>query len=70
MKSITLKLPDMSCEGCVDAVRSALSHVDGVQEAGVSLDEKTATVLGEDDVSTDALLAAAKAAGYSASIEE
>ncbi len=44
MKTVVLRVSDMSCEGCVNAVRSALSRVEGVQTADVSLTRKTARV--------------------------
>lgn len=69
MKNTVLKLSDMSCGGCVNAVRSALTGVEGVREADVSLEEKTARVISDDTVSADDLVAAVSAAGYSASIE-
>lgn len=69
MKNTVLKLSDMSCGGCVNAVRSALTGVEGVREADVSLEEKTARVISDDTVSADDLVAAVSAAGYSASID-
>ena len=69
MKNTVLKVSDMSCGGCVNAVRSALTGVEGVREADVSLEEKTARVISDDTVSADDLVAAVSAAGYSASIE-
>ena len=69
MKNTVLKVSDMSCGGCVNAVRSALTGVEGVQEADVSLEERTARVISNDTVSVDDLVAAVSAAGYSASIE-
>ena len=69
MKNTVLKVSDMSCGGCVNAVKSALTGVEGVQEADVSLEEKTARVISDDTVSADDLVAAVSAAGYSASIE-
>jgi len=69
MNSIVLNVSDMSCGGCVNAVKAALIGVDGVQEADVSLEEKTARILSDEAVSADDLVAAVSSAGYSASIE-
>jgi copper chaperone CopZ len=69
MNNIVLKVSDMSCGGCVNAVKAALTGVKGVQEADVSLEEKTARVASDETVSADDLVAAVSAAGYSASID-
>jgi len=69
MKNTVLRVSDMSCGGCANAVKSALTGVEGVLEADVSLEEKTARVVSGDTVSADDLVAAVSAAGYSASIE-
>ena len=61
-----LLVPDMKCDRCVEWVKAALNSADGVLDAAVSLDARSA------DVSTRgplaALLRAAAAAGYSASL--
>ncbi|NLE19798.1 MAG: copper chaperone CopZ [Clostridiales bacterium] len=44
MKTTTLKVLGMSCEHCVRAVTGALTALDGVQEAKVSLQNGTAEV--------------------------
>lgn len=68
MTSIKLSVPDMTCGGCAKAVESALSKLDVVKRADVSLDSKTVTVeLDEDSGPVDKLVAAIAAAGYSAS---
>lgn len=67
MTSITLSVPDMSCDGCAKAVESALSKLDAVKQADVSLDSKTVTVELDSDGPTETLIAAIAAAGYSAS---
>ena len=66
MKSTVLKVSDMSCGGCVNAVKAALTGVEGVQEADVSLEDKTARVISDESISADDLVAAVSAAGYSA----
>jgi copper chaperone len=65
---IELKVEGMTCMHCVGAVRKALSEVNGVDEVvDVSLESGRASVQG--NASTEALIAAVKAAGYSASIQ-
>ncbi len=68
MKTITLNVTGMSCEGCANSVRSALSRVEGVHNAEVSLEEKKAVVALEDGVRAADLLDAVEAAGYEATV--
>ena len=68
MQTMTMTVSDMSCEGCVNAVRSALTQVDGVQQADVTLEDKTARVTHGDSVAADELLAAVRSAGYTPSL--
>jgi copper ion binding protein len=57
----------MSCEGCVSAVKTALSELPGVESVDVSLEKKQAVVVGSpDQVSAQAVIAAIEAAGYQA----
>ena len=65
-KKITLKVEGMMCQHCVAHVKKALEETDGVASAEVSLDDKTATVILCNDVSTNTLIAAVKEAGYEA----
>ena len=67
MTSITLSVPDMRCDGCASAVESALSKLDLVKQADVSLDSKTVTVELDADGPVETLIAAIAAAGYEAS---
>jgi copper chaperone CopZ len=69
VNTVTLKVNDMSCEGCVNAVKSALSRVKGVEAADVSLQEKTARVVYGDSVSAEDLMAAVSGAGYTPVLE-
>ncbi len=69
MKSVTLRIPDMKCDGCVSAVQSALSGMAGIHRADVSLEQKTATVEADDAVTAAELVAAVEEAGYKATVE-
>jgi copper chaperone len=63
--TLTLKIEGMTCMHCVAAVKKALAAVDGVDEVvDVSLDNGSAVVRGS--APADALVAAVKASGYSA----
>lgn len=44
METMTLNIEGMSCEMCVGHVTRALSELDGVKSATVSLPQKTAVV--------------------------
>jgi copper chaperone CopZ len=70
MKTIRLNVTGMSCEGCADSVRSALSQVGGVHNADVSLDQKTAVLEVEDTVQAADLVGAVEAAGYQATVAD
>ena len=65
MRSMRMRVPDLSCQHCVRAVSEALREVDGVKEVEVSLDHLHATVRMEDHVSAADLSRAVRAAGYS-----
>lgn len=70
MKTITLNVTGMSCEGCADSVKSALSQVEGVHNVDVSLAEKTAVLEAEDTVKPTDLVRAVEAAGYQATVAD
>lgn len=63
MKKV-LKVEGMSCNHCVMHVKNALLAVDGVADAQVDLDAKTATVSLDKQVADDLLTAAVVDAGY------
>jgi copper chaperone CopZ len=62
-----LKIEGMTCEHCVKHATDALLGVDGVKKAKVNLKKAGADVVHNDDVSIDALCAAVKEAGFTAS---
>ncbi len=69
MKTITLKLSGMSCQGCANTLKVALSRVSGVRRADVSFEDAHARLVLEDDVEAiDDLVSAARDAGYEASL--
>ncbi|AOW80338.1 heavy metal transport/detoxification protein [Halodesulfurarchaeum formicicum] len=65
--SITLRVEDMSCDGCEDIVETALEEVSGVEEASADHEANTAVVEGDADV--EDLLDAVDYAGYSAEFQ-
>ncbi len=67
----TLAIGDMSCASCVRRVERALDAVPGVRSARVNLATRSATVdLLEGAVRPEALIAAVKAAGYTARLDD
>ena len=62
--SITLRVPDMSCDGCEDIVQTALEEVSGVESA--TADHEAGTAVVEGDAPTSDLVDAVDYAGYSA----
>ena len=69
-KAMTKKLliDGMMCMHCVGHVEKALSAVDGVEKADVSLENKCAVVTLNKDVSDSVLVEAVKEAGYAATV--
>ncbi len=71
MTAITLKITGMHCSHCRVKVEQALQQVAGVYGAAVDLDGGTAEVdFDGQKAAPDALVAAVKAAGYSAEVED
>lgn len=58
------RVPDVSCQHCVNAITKEVSALAGVQRVEVSINDKTVLVDHTDQVSTDAIVAAINEAGY------
>lgn len=63
-KNIRLSIPGMKCNGCVSAIKTALSDEIGVTRADVELETRTALVEMNSELSV--LLGALKTAGFDA----
>ncbi|AQS39295.1 copper chaperone [Shewanella psychrophila] len=64
-RSVNLMVPTMDCGMCLITVRKALENLDGVEQAKVDFNDKTAKVIFDDDkVSVERLMQATKEAGY------
>ncbi len=59
--SRTYRVPDVSCQHCVDAIAGEVGPLAGVHSVAVDVDAKTVTVVGGDDA---AIRAAIDEAGY------
>lgn len=66
MRKVTLDVEGMTCEGCASAVESALSGIEGVRRADVSLEAGEARIVAEDELAVADLVAAVEGAGYGA----
>ena len=67
MTAVTLTIPGIGCESCLNTVRQALDSLEGVSYTNVSLDEKKARIEYDDsNVTLDYILNVLDAAGYPA----
>ena len=66
-QTLEFTVTGMTCDHCVRAITEAVNGVDGVQDAKVSLDEKKATVEGE-NLDAAAIIAAIEEEGYEAAL--
>jgi len=64
-EQIKISISGMSCGGCVANAKKHLEAVDGVEQVEVSLEDKSAKVIGS--ASVELLISAVKSAGYDAS---
>ena len=69
-RTITLSVEKMHCGSCVGRVDRALAAVPGVDKVAVNLATETAVVTGEGRRLVDALISAAKDAGFPAHVAE
>lgn len=58
------RVPDASCGHCKQTIESAVSSIEGVGGADLDLGSKTLKIEHDDTVTTDALIGAVSAAGY------
>ncbi len=64
MREMAIRVPDLSCQHCVAAVRQALSAVPGVASLEVDLSRKLVTVQAPSETEADVLFQAIREAGY------
>lgn len=65
---ITLRVPEMSCEGCEDIIENAVTEVDGVGSASADRHDSMVVIEGEAD--TEDLMDAVVYAGYDAELTD
>ena len=68
-KKIEIAVPSMHCPLCTAIVRKAALSVEGVKKADVSLKERKAVVVADDNVDEKELLKAVDATGYKGEIK-
>jgi copper chaperone len=66
-KKVEIKVDGMSCNGCVNKVKTSLEKVEGVKSAEVSLEKHSAVVVFDDSKTNEtALKTAVNATGFKA----
>jgi len=71
IRTVSLKVENMTCAACPYIVKKSLLRVEGVTQASVDYDQKTATVIFDNDKSSIAKLTASTAkAGYPSALME
>jgi copper chaperone len=60
----TFKVPDVSCEHCVAAIKGELTKIDGVETVDVDIPSKMVVVTHDGNVSDERLVAGLDEAGY------
>ena len=68
-KKIEISVPGMHCPLCTAMVRKAVLGVEGVKKADVSLKERKATIIADDNVDEKELLKAVDTTGYKGEIK-
>ncbi|MBA5851024.1 heavy-metal-associated domain-containing protein [Clostridium sp. cel8] len=63
----TVHVEGMSCQHCVNHVKTALEAIDGVSSAKVDLGSKTAVIKSSSEIKNSDIEAAIKEAGYEVS---
>lgn len=64
MKTITLNIEGMHCDGCVKSVTQVLTELDGVQSADVQLEGKANITFDENRVNVAQLIEVIEDAGF------
>jgi copper chaperone CopZ len=66
MKTVSLAISGMTCDGCAATVKRVIARVPGVTGAEVALREGRATVRGDDALDAKGVIAAVASAGFGA----
>lgn len=66
VRTVTLDVQGMDCNGCVETVTKSLTGLDGVENCTVDLASSTATITAEAEATDEMIIGAVAAAGFSA----
>lgn len=64
MTSITLSVPEISCDHCKNSIEGAVGELAGVDKVEVMIDSKTVDVSFDSPTDRDAVVAAIEGQGY------
>ena len=64
MTTETFRVPEMSCQHCVNAITKEVTAVPGVQKVEITLNDKLVKVQHDQQADTSAIVAAINEAGY------
>jgi len=64
MTSITLSVPEISCDHCKNSIEGAVGELAGVDRVEVTIDAKTVDVSFDSPTDVDAVVAAIEGQGY------
>ena len=64
MTTEQFRVPDISCQHCINAITKEVTALSGVQQVQINLNDKTVTVEHAPQVTTAQIVAAINEAGY------
>ena len=64
MTSITLNVPEISCDHCKNSIEGAVGELTGVDKVEVAIDTRTVDVSFDSPTDVDAVVAAIEGQGY------
>ena len=64
MTSITLSVPEISCDHCKNSIEGAVGELTGVDKVEVAIDTRTVDVSFDSPTDVDAVVAAIEGQGY------
>ena len=63
-KTTTLKAPEITCGGCANSIKNALSKLEGVSQTDVDIESKIVTVKHNENASREDIIEALDRAGF------
>ena len=64
MTTEQFRVPEISCQHCINAITAEVTALPGVSQVAITLDDKTVTVQHDAQSDTAAIVAAINEAGY------